>query len=81
MSRSASVGVDDKTAIVDGDRTAIMLNDEETIKEEDEEDETLGDDGDTVVLHRVKTPTGRGVDDSLVDDLLTDDGEDEGSVV
>ena len=39
------------------------------------------DDGDTVVMHRGKTPTGRGVDDSLVDDLLTDDGEDDGSVV
>ena len=81
MSRSASVGMEDRTAIAD--RTAVLLNDEETIKEEDEGDETMGDatvdgagddDEDTVVMHRGKTPTRRE-DDSLVDDLLTDDGE------
>lgn len=87
MSRSASMGIEDRTAVADGDRTAILLNDEETIKEEDEEDGTMGQvtvdggDDDTVVMRRGKTPAGRGVDDSLVDDLLTDDGEDDASVV
>ncbi|KAK3313404.1 condensin subunit Cnd3 [Apodospora peruviana] len=92
MSRSASValsvdGDGDRTAVQGGGKSAVLLNDEEqVIKEEDEEmDETMdtvdgdGEQEDTVVIQRKQGGQGttRGVDDSLVDDLLTDENEDE----
>jgi condensin complex subunit 3 len=66
VSRATSVGLDDRTIVPD-DRTVLH---EAEIKEEDEED---GREGDSTTIIRGSNSKGEG--DSLVDDLLTDDGE------
>jgi condensin complex subunit 3 len=69
FSRSVSVAVEDKTVVED--RTVVPDVD---IKEEAEEEEAA-EEGDSVAEERTVVQGGDG--DSLVDDLLDDDGDTE----
>lgn len=77
VSRAKSLGVEDKTVLSarsTGERTVVMGGGD-GIKEEEEEEEEDSKDGTTIMRTVVEGTVMEGVEDSLVDELLTDEEE------
>jgi len=78
VSRSTSVGVDDKT-IMPEERTVVMHETQIKEEEEEEDDDDMDEskDGTTIMRTMVEGTVmdGTALDDSLIDDLLTDEEE------